>query len=852
MSKIPKPRNKTNYQRIVIVESPAKCEKIENYLGPGYKVIASYGHLRELSSLKSIDVEKNFAPKFEILDDVKKRKHIESMKRDIASADEVILATDDDREGEAIAWHICDMFRLSIEKTKRIIFHEITETAIQQAIQEPKTLNMNLVHAQLARQVLDILVGFKVTPYLWKHISRNKETSLSAGRCQTPALKIIYDNYLEIKNSPGDRVYSTKGYFTTMCIPFDLNTPYETGKEVEDFLEETVNHEHIYNYTNPVLIKKEPPHPLTTSRIQQLVSNELHISPKETMKHCQILYEKGYITYMRTDSKTYSKDFVESVKSYLEKSYDPSYIHPCIDELVARGTTQPTESVLELEQETNTEPPKKTITKKSSKSKKSINVKTGVPCAHEAIRPTNIQTLVTSLSDEDCDSRTKKIYHLIWTTTLESCMSPATYHSIRATVTAPKSATYSCTSEMIDFMGWKKVKSTKEKETDNKYVFLQTIKQGTILSYKKVSARETMKHMKSHIHEAKLVQLLEEKGIGRPSTFSTIVEKIQHREYVKKENIEGSKVQCTDYDLEDDEITESHSTKVFGNEKGKLVIQPLGILVMEFLNTHFQDLFNYDYTREMEEGLDKVAKGERKWTDICAECLTQIDSLCETVKEEPTGIKIDENHQYIIGKHGPIIKQTTANSKKRDDTAFIPVRKDIDLEKLKNGEYALEDIVDNPVGAQKSKLVGKYKDEDLFIKKGKFGLYASWGKQTTSLSSFGNRPMENITLEEVLHVLENPTASNFENVNATRENYDISQKIVRTLSSHLSVRSGRFGDYIYYKTAEMKKPTFLKLKGFTGGDYKTCSGDVLQEWITSTYLAGNPGPRSAAPLRFAQ
>jgi DNA topoisomerase-1 len=346
--------------------------------------------------------------------------------------------------------------------------------------------------------------------------------------------------------------------------------------------------------------------------------------------------------------------------------------------------------------------------------------------------------------------------------------------------------------------------------------------------------------MKSHIHEAKLVQLLEEKGIGRPSTFSTIVEKIQHREYVKKENIEGSKIQCTDYDLEDDEITESHSTKVFGNEKGKLVIQPLGILVMEFLNAHFQDLFNYDYTREMEEGLDKVAKGERKWTDICEECLTQIDSLCETVKEEPTGIKIDENHQYIIGKHGPIIKQTTASSKKRDDTAFIPVRKDIDLEKLKNGEYTLEDIVDNQVGAQKSKLMGKYKDEDLFIKKGKFGIYALWGKQTTSLSSFGNRPMENITLEEVLHVLENPTASNFENVNATRENYDISQKIVRTLSPHLSVRSGRFGDYIYYKTAEMKKPTFLKLKGFTGGDYKTCSSNVLQEWIMSTHFSKKP------------
>ena len=308
---------------LVIVESPAKCKKIESYLGSGYECVASFGHLRKLKSLSCIDIENNFKPKFEIVDDDKKQKHVDFLRKKIATSYEIVLATDDDREGEAIAWHICDLFKLPVETTKRIIFHEITEKAIQSAITHPKTIDMKKVNSQIARQIMDLLVGYKISPMLWKLITKKSESGgLSAGRCQTPALKLVYENQLEIDNSPPKTVYNTTGHFTTNFIPFELNKQFDFEDEISSFLEESVNTEHIFTRTNPTKIFKQPPEPLTTSRIQQLASNEMHISPKETMKICQTLYEQGYITYMRTDSKKYSSEFLEDVKRYLLKTYN--------------------------------------------------------------------------------------------------------------------------------------------------------------------------------------------------------------------------------------------------------------------------------------------------------------------------------------------------------------------------------------------------------------------------------------------------------------------------------------------------------------------------------------------------
>ena len=307
---------------LVIVESPAKCKKIESYLGPGYKVIASFGHLRTISGLESIDIENNFLTKYSVIQEELKLKQIEKIRSEIAKSDEVIIATDDDREGEAIGWHICDLFGLSITNTKRIIFHEITEPAIQSAISHPKRINMDIVQAQQSRQILDLLVGFTFSPILWNCISKKndkkndkKDNSLSAGRCQTPALRLVYDNFLDIKASPGKLVYNTVGCFTNLNLLFDLNKQFSTNEEVAKFLEKCKTWDFLCSTTSPKKVIKKAPEPLTTSSLQQLASNELHMSPKETMKYAQQLYEGGYITYMRTDSKNIVRNLLIVLKN---------------------------------------------------------------------------------------------------------------------------------------------------------------------------------------------------------------------------------------------------------------------------------------------------------------------------------------------------------------------------------------------------------------------------------------------------------------------------------------------------------------------------------------------------------
>jgi DNA topoisomerase-1 len=799
---------------LVIVESPAKCKKIEEYLGPGYKVIASFGHLRELGSLKNVDIENRFTPDYQIINDERKRKHIEFMRKDIYLADDVILATDDDREGEAIAWHICALFDLPIDKTKRIVFHEITERAIQAAILKPRTIDLNLVYSQQARQILDLLVGFTISPLLWKYIAKSAENSLSAGRCQTPALKLVHENQIEINNSPGKTVYNTVGYFTNKCISFDLNSRYDSEDKMLTFLEETVNFDHIYSCTNPKKVFKVQPEPLTTSRIQQLSSNELHISPKETMRLCQILYEGGHITYMRTDSKKYSKDFIDSAKEYIAKEYlDPRYLHPQIDSLA--NTKDNTES---QEETKNSDKPKKTKKTKTQEVKENSLVQE----AHEAIRPTKIS--VKSVEDK-MGPREKKLYKLIWETTVESCMSQAEFFQINASISAPFEAKYTHTSEIVDFPGWKIVKNKyTDAEKSKVYTYLQSIKQDTVYDYKKVASTMTLTDTKSHYTEAKLVQLLEERGIGRPSTFSTLIDKIQERGYVKKEDVSGRTLQCNDFELEEDTITEKKTTREVGNEKNKLVIQQLGIIVMEFLDKHFESLFNYDYTRLMEDDLDKISKGEKDWTLLCDSCLKTMEDSCKELKDEKKHeIRIDDTHSYIIGKYGPVIKCVEVKDEKgKDKVVFKPIKKDINLEVLERGGYKLEDLLE--VDAKKNSVapIGKFHGEDLFIKKGKYGLYANWGENNKSLSSFGNRPIENITYDEVLALLMKDELDG--NLGKKGPN------IIREITTNISIRNSAHGDYLFFKTPKMKKPVFYKLAGFKG-DYKNCNIEILKSWI---------------------
>lgn len=788
----------TTKTSLVIVESPAKCKKIEEYLGPGYKCIATYGHLRELPSLKNIDIENNFKPTYIIIDNAIKKKQIEILRKEIKKADEVILGLDGDREGEKISFCVAQLFNLDINKTKRITFNEITETAIRNAIQNPRTIDMNIVNAQQARQILDVLVGFKISPVLWKLVSqpKRKENALSAGRCQTPALKLVYENQKEIDSSIERKVYNTTGYFTNSNLPFDLNSEgkFEDEDDMIDFLDESVDFSHIYTCSQPVKIFKHPPEPFTTSRLQQVASNELHYSPKETMRICQLLYEGGYITYMRTDSKTYSAEFLDSTKKYILDSYNAQYIGQIIEK--------------NCDDKKEKEEPKK-----RGKKKEKTNF---AQEAHEAIRPTNI-----SLQNlpEELDSKEKRMYKLIWTNTLESCMTPASFYSITSTISAPEKLKYTYTSELIDFPGWKIVENKFSRE-NKEYQYLQTIKKDSPIQYKKICSKVTIKGSKSHYTEAKLVQLLEEKGIGRPSTFSSLIDKIQERGYVKKEDVKGKEIVCRDFELENGVICEIENKREFGNEKSKLVIQPLGIIVMEFLDKHFNKLFNYEYTSLMELALDKIAKGELIWFEVCSSCNKEVDDLIELIKDETKfEFEIDENNTYIIGKYGPVIKCVEKKDGKEEVT-FKSVKKDVDISKIKIGECELDDIVDvNKTGNTQYNL-GKYEEKDVILRKGKFGLYVSWGENSKTLKELGNRPIENITFEEVKAILEKGSG------------------IVREINSYLSIRKGPKGDYLFYKNSKMKKPSFYDIKSFlteTKEDYKICDVTILKSWINEKY-----------------
>ena len=789
---------------LVIVESPSKCKKIESYLGHGYKCIASFGHIYHLNGLSSINM-KTFESKYEL--DVKKKKQTDLLKREIKDAQSVILATDDDNAGHFIAWSICKEYGLPIGTTKRILFHEITEKAILEAMQHPTTINMNNVLAEQSRQIVDLLIGYNITPLLWKNISANQENSLSAGRCQSPALKLVYKNYIENKDKLTTDAFKVHGYFSSKNIKYELNHEFTNKEDVLSFLNLESISKHYYKREEPKKVYKNQPDPLTTSRLQQHASNESHLSPKETMKICQTLYEGGYITYMRTDCAKYSQEFINNAEQYILENYLKSeYILKEIDQLI-----------------------------------NSVDSDT----AHEAIRPTNI---CMKELPEDIDAKftakERRMYKLIWETSLESCMSKAEYFSLYSTIESKKENEtkdelqskyiYKNTSEQVHFLGWQIVKNKKEGKDSKEikdYNYLLQLQQNSQIVYKKIMTVFSLKNEgQRHYTEARLIQLLEEKGIGRPSTYASIIDKIQERKYVVKEDIKGKEIECTNYELNAQPtkaITELKEKQTFGNEKNKLVIQPLGIMVMDYLDANIVSLFDYEYTKNMEERLDQICLGKMEWSIVCQECLHDIQEQLykernnerKENKEKAGAIKIDKDNVFIIGKNGPVIKSKDEEGK----VIFKSVKPDLDFSLLKEGKYELEEIVqDNTVNnLNKDIIIGQYKDQDVLIKKGKYGLYATLKdtKENISLAKLGNRPIDNIKWSEVLLELEKE-----------RKPSSLIKEPVRKINESMSIRNGKFGDYIFYKTDKMKTPQFLKLKGFKG-DYKTCKLSLLENWI---------------------
>lgn len=744
----------------VIVESPAKCSKIEKYLGPGYKCLASFGHLRTLDHMNCINIEENFKLSYNNLQN--KSKQIAKLHTFIKNAEEVILASDDDREGEAIAWHICQLCNLPVDTTKRIIFHEITAHAIQSAVKSPITINMQLVHAQQARQVLDMIVGFKISPILWNKISFNTAKSLSAGRCQTPALRIIYENQKEIDHSPGNKVYNTTGYFTSQVLDFSLNHNHKDEKDMEQFLVTSSSFKHTFTREDIRKTPKKSPSPFTTSSLQQTCSSELKMSPKATMSSCQKLYEAGYITYMRTDCDKYSSEFLKNIQKYILKEYGDEY------------------------NQTN----KDQITDTSKKKNKNAQE------AHEAIRPTDIQLENIVLSG-NITNKEKKVYDIIRRNTLESCMSYASYNVVTSKISAPDNYYYSYSTEQVIFPGWKIVAGYDK--TNPLYNFILSIKPGDI-EYKKIISKVTMKNLKSHFTEAKLVRLLEQYGIGRPSTFASLIDKIQERGYVKHTNVPGTTIDCVDFELHEELLRRDKCKREFGGEKGKLVIQPIGTMVMEFLLQYFDSLFNYQYTKNMEDSLDLIAKGDYVWQELCRSCLNEIERLTKEVDNQKQVIPMDANHTYMIAKYGPVVKRTIEGK-----TTFIKVREDVSMDKLKAGEYSVQDIIVSK--SLEERILGKHTDMPVVLKQGKYGLYIEWNKRKINVPNEVS-DFHTLDMEDVVEYLVSP--------------------IISEITKEISVRNGKYGPYIYYKTSKMKKPKFISMDSSVTPESSDTS---IKEWL---------------------
>ena len=885
---------------LLIVESPAKCQKIETYLGKDkYMCLASFGHIREIADgLKSIDVDHDFAIKFAIMSS--KYAQVAKLRAAIADAAEVILATDDDREGEAIAWHLCQVFNLSVTTTKRIIFHEITEPALRAAVAAPRTIDMSIVLAQQARQVLDLVVGYKISPVLWTYVAH---TNLSAGRCQTPALRLIYENYKEIEASTATLVYTVSGIFTKLNLTFNLSREIESGEEsLETFIRETAAAPDAgFRATVGPSKKttKAPPSPYSTSTLQQAASNDLHLSPKDTMSVAQKLYEQGYITYMRTDSKVYSADFIAKACDYIRKRFAG-------DELVGN------------------------LSSVSSSSKK--DAAAAAAAAHEAIRPTDISR---TLLPQSCHPREHRLYSIIHRNTLESLMAPAICQTITMAISSPVAVVsgsgtptaceYRYTAEQIIKPGWKLVAGgydTEAREYSYFASFASTVAAAaSVMPFKRIMTKCSLRNSKSHYTESGLVQLLEKMGIGRPSTFSSLIDKIQERGYVKLQDVRGKSLECREFTVSDKidaslnppskrggkYIESKTEVREIGGESRKLVIQPLGIIVIEFLLAHFAPLFEYEFTKNMENQLDEIATGGMVWHELCYKCWFEVAAQLRELKERGVikeEIQIDDRHSYIMGKNGPVIRcrvtdddgddgadadsdtsvsETTHSAEKKPKFIFKSVRPDLEYAKIQRGEYSLAYMLGEDGGAGGGgltsssapapisvagggRLMGQYQGQDVIIKSGKYGAYVTWGNTNLSLrpllqqgggaptiaaaggkyahksKTTTNQKSEfDLTLEDVIKFIDRNSApvvvvedKDGEHAATTSASATYIQgQILRTIDENTTIRYGRYGPYIFHKTAKMTKPAFVALKGFpeAHGNYMTCDVAKLKEWI---------------------
>jgi DNA topoisomerase-1 len=616
--------------KLVIVESPAKCQKIQSYLGSDYKVIASMGHIRGLEQdIKAVGIDNNFELKYDFLKE--KSQAIANIRSKAKEADEIILAADDDREGEAIAYSIAILLKLDITKTKRAVFHEITKLAILKAISSPRTLDINKINAQQARAALDLMVGFTISPILWKHVA----SKLSAGRCQTPALKLVCDKEESITNHKSSSSWIIKGTWRQQQLGFsfkaDLCDQLEDEESAKNYLDIRSTDLHATIKENTVKPWSEKaPEPFITSTLQQAASSLLRSNPKRTMSAAQHLYEAGLITYMRTDKAVLSEEAQQQILGYIEANYGKEYCG-----VIGSSTS-----------EAQTSPKRKTAVKADDQKPKAQE-------AHEAIRPTNI---LTQKAPDDMEPIEKSLYRLIWQRTVQSCMAAAKGErrqvKFEATEDEPGDWPWKSEWKRTTFLGWRAVNSQNKKEAADEeeaaeeaaaedspeaaWISSEKLKPSTQLIWTTLTAEPHETRAPVRYTEATLIRELEKMGIGRPSTFAHLIESIIDKEYVEKKNIEGKQVKLHRYVLNAPREYPQKQTyeKKQGAEKDKMIPTELGQKVAEFSYKHFNDLFAYSFTAAMEKRLDAVAEGEEEWKNVLRDTWDSYKDRYESLQKQ--------------------------------------------------------------------------------------------------------------------------------------------------------------------------------------------------------------------------
>ena len=830
---------------LIVVESPSKCKKIEEYLGPDYKCIATLGHLQYIEGLNAIELkDQSFHIQYSVIPE--KADHVQHMHRLISvyPSNRVLIATDDDREGEAIAWHILTLFHLPPD-TPRIKFHEITRPALAHAVQNPTVVDQALVQSQQARQVIDMLIGFKISPLLWKYVCHSKKDALSAGRCQTVALRLVYENSAaaaanETKSAEKEKRWKTVGFFTCKDIPF----VYSQHLPETDLLQ-------LYNrvqshplFTLSLGEKRRrtvaPPKPLTTARLLQQYTS---VSPSRVMSLCQILYQEGYITYMRTDTENYSAVFLQQVQAFLHRSrLEFGSENPCC---------------LQKEKEKEKEGP------------------------HEAIRATCLDTAVYTgpIGKDHCEAL-NTLYKFIWRNTIQSCMPPATFDDVEVRAQDHEDRQqdrqqdhpegfFAHTLEIPVKHGWTAFGAPQEVasalQASTLLFFQSLIAAGNESPCLRLESTCLTERPPKHYSEASLIAQLEKRGIGRPSTYAYLVDTIVQRGYVKITDIEGVKTPCCNYSVEINEggaaPKQSWTDVWVGKENNRLVIQTVGIMTMEFLMTYFDTLFSYDYTRQMEGALDEVAENRATKQGICLGCRKAIDESMIPLRtvERRSLPKIDDRYDFIIQKFG--------NSLRDGAGQYHPVKNmKLDLVRLHTpGGYSADDLLEFPSGTD---CLGKYRGEDVFIKKGPFGWFIRYGSHPNPVESVEEQEEEpeeepeeettgkgtisipkgvdihRIQLSDVISWIEKPPTEPLLNGERKPPTHPEKTTVLRTLDASCSVRTGKYGPFVMMtpppnelekKKGKKPKVQFHNLKKFAG-DYLTCpKEDLLQ------YMEKGPG-----------